>query len=82
MANCLIFYNVFAISRILHERMQQGQPVSEEILARLSPYLTQHINRFGKYQLDLSKAPPALDYTLAIYNKEQKVAQAGLTVSL
>ena len=30
----------------------------------LSPYLTQHINRFGCYGLDLEKRPPDLIYDL------------------
>jgi hypothetical protein len=29
---------------------------------RLSPYITQHINRFGRYELDLEKRLPDLVY--------------------
>jgi TnpA family transposase len=62
MANCLIFYNVFEISRILNELMQEGYPVEVEAVAALSPYWTQHVNRFGRYDLNLNRCPPPIDY--------------------
>jgi TnpA family transposase len=61
-ANCLIFYNVFEISRILNELMQEGYPVEVEAVAALSPYWTQHVNRFGRYDLNLNRCPPPIDY--------------------
>ncbi len=39
-ANCLIFYNVFEMTRILHELIQSGHSIEKEILCALSPYLT------------------------------------------
>jgi len=62
MANCLIFYNVFEISRILNELMQEGYPVEVKAVAALSPYWTQHVNRFGRYDLNLNRCPPPIDY--------------------
>jgi TnpA family transposase len=63
-ANCIIFHNVFALSRILHDLQQEGYPLESGLVAALSPYLTQHINRFGRYELDLEKCPPDLVYDL------------------
>ena len=60
-SNCLIFYNVFEISRILQEYIQAGHTIEPEIISALSPYLTKHINRFGSYSLDLNRNPPALN---------------------
>jgi hypothetical protein len=37
---------------------------SDATLSRLSPYLTEHVNRFGKYTLNLDRDRPAPDYTL------------------
>lgn len=65
-ANCLIFYNVFAMSRVLHEAAQAGQTFTDEAVAALSPYRTHHINRFGRYHFDLTRQPPILDYTLPL----------------
>jgi TnpA family transposase len=61
-SNCLIFYNVFEISRILQDYIQAGNTIEEEIIGALSPYLTKHINRFGSYSLDLNRKPPALNF--------------------
>lgn len=61
-ANCLIFYNVFEVSRILNELIQEGHAVDIEIMGALSPYITKHINRFGRYSLDLNRQPPTVNY--------------------
>jgi len=65
-ANCLIFYNVVEMSRILHDLTQEGIPVEPEAVAALSPFLTQHVNRFGRYSLDLERKPPDIDYELNV----------------
>jgi len=63
-ANCIIFHNVFSLSRVLNDLQQEGYPLESGQVAALSPYLTQHINRFGRYELDLEKRPPDLVYDL------------------
>ena len=65
-ANCLIFYNVFAMTRALHKLKKEGIDLSAEVVSRLSPYLTGHVNRFGMYQLEIGRQPPAIDYKLPI----------------
>jgi len=35
-------------------------------VAALSPYVRAHINRFGRYRLDLSRTPTAIDYDLPV----------------
>jgi TnpA family transposase len=63
-ANCVIFSNVFAMSRVLADLEREGEVIHDAALAALSPYLTTHINRFGQYELDRTRTPPILDYTL------------------
>jgi hypothetical protein len=65
-ANCLIFHNVQAQTRILRQRAEEGEEFDEATLSRLSPYLTEHVNRFGKYTLNLDRDSPAPDYTLEL----------------
>ncbi|MGG0446814.1 Tn3 family transposase [Bacillus mycoides] len=72
--NCVIFYNVFQLTRILHEYIQEGNELDEEVLSDLSPYLTFHINRFGKYRLDDNRQPPDIQFDMAISPKRLKVA--------
>ena len=63
-ANCLIFHNVQAETRILRQLAEEGEEFDDATLSRLSPYLTEHVNRFGKYTLNLDRDSPAPDYTL------------------
>jgi hypothetical protein len=63
-ANCLIFHNVQAQTRILRQLAEEGEEFDDATLSRLSPYLTEHVNRFGKYTLNLDRDSPTLDYTL------------------
>ena len=64
MANCLIFFNVFWMTQGLHTLQQGGQPLDPEALVALIPYGTAHVNRFGRYELDLTRQPPPVNYTL------------------
>ena len=65
-SNCIIFYNVFHITQILQELVMEGHKIEEDTIAALSPYITQHINRFGRYNLDLNRKPPNIDYALSL----------------
>lgn len=65
-ANCLIFYNVFEMSRILNQLIQEGYTFSDAAIASLSPYLTEHFNRLGRFYLDLERCPPALQFDVPI----------------
>lgn len=71
-ANCLIFHNVCSLTRIVGELERQGEDVPEDALAAISPYLTEHVNRFGDYTLNLERKPPQPDYTFVL-----RRAQAG-----
>jgi TnpA family transposase len=73
-ANCLIFYNVFQLTHILHEYMQEGNSLDEEVLSDLSPYLTFHVNRFGKYHLDSDRRPSNLQFDIPVSPSQLKSA--------
>jgi hypothetical protein len=62
----LIFHNVHAQTRILHQLAQEGHAIADEVLACLSPYLTAHVNRFGRYTLDFARQVPTPDYTMRV----------------
>jgi hypothetical protein len=38
----------------------KGYEFEPEAIAELIPYLTQHVNRFGRYHLDLERQPQTL----------------------
>ena len=56
-ANLLVFHNAVSMTRALQELIDEGHPVTEEIIARLAPYRTDHINRFGSYELKFDQVP-------------------------
>jgi TnpA family transposase len=74
-ANCLIFHNVFSISRVLQDLQRENYPLEAWQIAALSPYLTWHINRFGRYDLDMEKQPPELLYDLWAHEGQILMAQ-------
>jgi hypothetical protein len=40
------------MTRVLHDLTREGHAVDEEAVVALSPYQTEHINRFGRYHTD------------------------------
>jgi TnpA family transposase len=65
-ANLLIFHTAVGMTRALDEIAANGHgaAITPEALAGTSPYLTEHLNRFGSYELDLSKPPAPLPFEL------------------
>jgi TnpA family transposase len=60
-ANLVVFHNVVSMTRGLQELVDEGYTVTPEIVARLSPYKTEHINRFGSYELRFDHVPPVVE---------------------
>jgi hypothetical protein len=70
-ANLLIFHTIVGMTKAL-DTLAATQPpdtVSPEALAGLSPYHTEHINRFGNYVLDLSRPPAPLPFAIPAGNQ-------------
>jgi hypothetical protein len=59
------------MSQILNQVVQEGCAFSEDAIAALSPYLTEHVNRLGRYHLDLDRRPPALEFEICIIELDQ-----------
>jgi hypothetical protein len=66
MSNLKIGGRKVGLTRILQEAAQNGMCIEAEVLARLSPYLTEHINRFGSYLVNLNRAIRELHYELGL----------------
>ena len=62
-----------ASSGILNELRQEGFPLEAEAIAALSPYWTQHVNRFGLYALDLNRCSPPIDYDAPIVQNDDSL---------
>ena len=74
-ANLLIFHTAVGMTRALDGIAAGGlgKAINPEWLASLSPYQTEHINRFGDYLLDMSTTPQPLPFTLP--QRQQKAYQ-------
>ena len=59
-ANAVMLHNVVDMTTVLRELQQEGICVTPEIVKHLSPYLTEHIKRFGQYFLDMATQPGPL----------------------
>jgi TnpA family transposase len=59
-ANAVMLHNVADMTNVLYELRQEGGCITPEVVRRLSPYLTEHIKRFGQYVLDMDTPPEPL----------------------
>lgn len=55
--NSVILQNIIDMSEIIHQLTQEGADIREDDIAFLSPYLTEHIKRFGDYLIDVHRMP-------------------------
>jgi TnpA family transposase len=68
-ANLLVFHTIVGMTKALDAIAADGRhrdAMNDAALAGLSPYQTEHINRFGSYVLDLSQPPAPLPFALPI----------------
>jgi hypothetical protein len=62
LTNAVIFHNALDIAEIVRQLEGEGDVVDPEDLAHISPYLTEHIRRFGEYSThELGIQPEAYD---------------------
>jgi TnpA family transposase len=59
-ANAIMLHNVVDMTDVLHEMSREGFAVTSPVVATFSPYMTEHIKRFGEYFIDTSSVPPPL----------------------
>ena len=60
-ANAVMLHNVVDMTNALHDLQRDGVRITPELVARFSPYLTEHIKRFGQYLVDMNAPPVPFD---------------------
>jgi TnpA family transposase len=77
-ANLIIFHTAVGMTNALDAVTADGHrdAISREALAGLSPYQTEHINRFGDYVLDLGQPPAPLPFALPARSQPARQAAA------
>jgi len=64
-SNLIILHNADSMTKAINELNAKNIPVSNEVKSALSPYRTEHINRFGIYQLNISEKPKPMQMGLS-----------------
>jgi hypothetical protein len=60
-ANAVMLSNVADLTDVLSAMAKDGHPVTPALAASLSPYIREHIRRFGRFVLDMTDLPDPLD---------------------
>ena len=60
-ANLLSFHTLVTMTKALQQLLEEGHTLDIEALSALSPYRTEHINRFGNYVIN----PSAVGFVMA-----------------
>jgi hypothetical protein len=60
-ANAVMLHNVADLTDVLENMASEGFNITKALVSRLSPYMREHIRRFGKYLLDMEVQPPPLE---------------------
>ena len=81
LANLVIFANVALLTQAMNELVSEGHRIDPEVLPFLSPYITQHLIRFGLYHIDRTRPPGSLTYEVAIPHPEKASGETPEAVS-
>lgn len=60
-ANAIMLHNVADLTDVLNDMAAEGWSLTKEGVGRLSPYMREHLRRFGQYALDMDDQPPPLE---------------------
>lgn len=63
-SNLVMLHNVIDMTKLLQQLKQEGYAVNSKTLARISPYLTEHIQRFGEYVIDMEQEVEPISFEL------------------
>ncbi|MEV5011458.1 Tn3 family transposase [Streptomyces sp. NPDC056159] len=67
LTNAVIFHNALDIAEIVRQLLEEEWEIDPEDLSHISPYLTEHINRFGEYSThELGIQPEAYETKLNV----------------
>lgn len=59
-ANSIMLSNIVDLTNIINQLIKEGLDVTPKLISKLSPYMRQHIRRFGHYSIDMDDRPQQL----------------------
>ena len=63
-ANNIMLYNTQELTKVINQFRKEGKLVSDEEIKSLSPYLREHILRFGEYVLNIDLKIEPMDFKI------------------
>jgi len=80
-ANIVILHNTISMTKVINDLIAEEYAISKEILSQLSPYRTEHINRFGNYILDLMRETSPMMFELLIKEAESQLPHSTIELA-
>ena len=57
-----MLHNVADLTDVINQLVKEQHTITPELIQHLSPYMTEHIKRFGQYFLDVEDTPEPLKF--------------------
>lgn len=70
-ANSIMLSNIVDLTNIINQLIKEGLDVTPKLISKLSPYMRQHIRRFGHYSIDMDDRPHQLQPKSIEFSKEK-----------
>ncbi len=80
LANCIIFYNMTLLDRLIAQKEADGDTVSAAALAEIAPVAWQHINFYGRYEFVTIPERIDLDALVALLAQHQYRPEGDIAV--
>jgi len=68
---------VYQLTEVLKQLEAEGHEIPTEALSFINPYMTGHINRLGRYVLNLERSVPEADYG---YKPGEALERSGVSL--
>jgi len=76
-ANLLMIHNIEHMSRIIAQLQEDGHVITQEQLEGLAPYRLEHLNLYGKYDLDMTRPMEAFDPARVLLKNSKSATGQG-----
>lgn len=76
-ANLVILHTLVTMSEALRKMVEHGHPIDQDALACFSPYQTEHINRFGEYELRSHQEMSPMESAMSITFLDDVMVPSG-----
>ena len=80
LANCIIFYTMTLLDRLLAQKEADGDTISAAALSEIAPVAWQHINFYGRYEFATTPERIDLEALVAVLAQHQYRSEGAVAV--